>query len=289
MLKITNNLPALTIAVIFFFLTLINIIKIITKKEFPFRNYCIYIWIFFLAFLISEFLLFSLACWIWGFLCFITLREYFSLVEIRLQDRFGIWGAYLSIPFMLRFVYTNWYNMFIISIPVYSFLVIPILITLGGQKKEGTITSIGIIDFGLFLFIFCIGHIAYLSTYSIWMACMLVLNVIICDIFSYIIDRKINIVLKKNIMKYLVPVPFTITLTLLLSGWTTIPKMHSIILGLMIPALVIIGNHTITYIKFDLGITKEHLKPGKGLIIDNIQSFLYAAPVVFHYIRYFIL
>jgi phosphatidate cytidylyltransferase len=179
--------------------------------------------------------------------------------------------------------------MFIISIPVYSFLAIPILITLGGQKKEGTITSIGIIDFGLFLFVFCIGHIAYLSTYSIWMACMLVLNVIICDIISNIIDRKINIVLKKFIMKYLIPVPFAITLTLLLSGWTTIPKMHSIILGLMIPALVIVGNHTITYIKSDLGITKENLRPGKGLIIDNIQSFLFTAPIVFHYIRYFVL
>ena len=37
-----------------------------------------------------------------------------------------------------------------------------------------------------------------------------------------------------------------------------------------------------------LGIDKDKMKPGRGLIIDNVKSILYAAPVVLHYIRYFI-
>jgi len=56
----------------------------------------------------------------------------------------------------------------------------------------------------------------------------------------------------------------------------------------MIPALVVIGYHTVRYFEVDLGIVEDEIKPGRGLIIDNTKSLLYAAPVVFHYIRYFL-
>ena len=101
-------------------------------------------------------------------------------------------------------------------------------------------------------------------------------------------DNRINTIWKKILLKYLLPTPLTIILTLLLSDWTGIPEIHSIMLGLMIPALVLIGNHTIIYFESDLGIEKNNMKPGRGLIIDNIKSILYTAPIVLHYIRYFI-
>jgi phosphatidate cytidylyltransferase len=117
---------------------------------------------------------------------------------------------------------------------------------------------------------------------------MLILNIAICDTVSFFIDNKINTAWKNFLFKYLFPIPITITLTLLLSNWTGIPGIHSIMLGLLIPALVIIGNHTIVYFESDLGIERDNMKPGRGLIIDNIKSILYTAPVVLHYIRYFI-
>ena len=67
---------------------------------------------------------------------------------------------------MIRFIQIDWYGMFIISIPVYAFLVIPFLIALGGKQTEGTVFSIGAIDFGLFLLVYCIGHIGYLAFFS---------------------------------------------------------------------------------------------------------------------------
>jgi phosphatidate cytidylyltransferase len=79
----------------------------------------------------------------------------------------------------------------------------------------------------------------------------------------------------------------TISLSWLLTSWTGLPMIHSVIIGLLIPVLVIIGNHTIKYLESDLGIDRENLRSGKGLIIDNLKSVLYSAPIVFHYIRYF--
>ena len=283
-----HNLPLFTLTAIFILLSLIGIITIATGRKSAYLSYLNYIWIFFLILLISDTISFYISCWGWGILSFITLREYFSLVDLRLQDRLGVLAAYLSIPFMMHFVHTDWYNMFIITIPVYSFLVVPFLISITGKETEGAIYSIGTIDFGLFLFVYCIGHLAYLSFHSTWMTAMLILNIAICDIISLVINNRISLMWKKIIVKYSIPTPVTVSLALLLSEWTGIPMLHSIILGLMIPALVIIGNHTISYFESDLGIVKTNLRPGRGLIIDNIKSMLFTAPIVLHYIRYFI-
>lgn len=209
-------------------------------------------------------------------------------MDLRIQDRIGILVAYLSIPFMMYLIIIDWYNMFIISIPVYSFLVIPFLISISGKDTDGAIYSIGTIDFGLFLFVFCLGHLAYLSFFSTWMAAMLILNVAICDIIFLFLKDKIAYKRKLLLLRFLIPIPLTISLSILLSSWTGIPLNHSIILGLMIPALVVIGYHTVRYFEVDLGIVEDETKPGRGLMIDNAKSLLYAAPIVFHYIRYFL-
>lgn len=120
------------------------------------------------------------------------------------------------------------------------------------------------------------------------MAAMLILNIFVCDVVCFFVEKGQHKLWTKLLMKYIFAIPFTVTLTYLLSDWTTIPHSHSIVLGLLIPAIVLIGNYTIQYFETDLGIIKEKMKPGRGLIIDNIKSILYAAPVVFHYIRYFI-
>jgi len=286
--NLLQNTPLLTIVGIFVILSVAALIRIVIKKQSYDGSYLNYIWIFFLILLISDFFTFYLASWGWGILSFLALREYFSLVDLRLQDRLGILASYLSIPFMMHFIHTDWYNMFIITIPVYSFLVIPFLISITGKESEGSIYSIGTIDFGLFLFVYCIGHLAYISFHSTWIAAMLILNIAICDTVSFFTDNRINNSWKKILSKYFIPTPITITLSLLLSDWTGIPAIHSLILGLLIPALVLIGNHTIIYFESDLGIVRDKMQPGRGLILDNIKSILYTAPIVLHYIRYFI-
>lgn len=284
-----SDISKAVIVLIFLVLSVLALLKRVTKVRFLRGLYINYLWTFFLIFTVSEFLSFKAAIWILAILCFVALREYFTLVDIRLQDRWGILGAYLSIPFMIIFIQIDAYGMFIISIPVYAFLVIPFLVTLGGKETEGTISSIGAIDFGLFLLVYCIGHIGYLALFSTWKAIMLILNVSICDLIAFLLEKSKKLPWRGVIAKYLISAPVTVILTLALSGWTGIPWLHSVALGLLIPALVAIGRRTLTYIESDLGIGTGRLLPGKGRVLDSLRSFLYAAPVVFHYIRYFYL
>jgi predicted CDP-diglyceride synthetase/phosphatidate cytidylyltransferase len=48
------------------------------------------------------------------------------------------------------------------------------------------------------------------------------------------------------------------------------------------------GRHTGNYVEADLGVAEETVGPGRGQILDNLKSLLFVAPIVFHYIRYFL-
>jgi phosphatidate cytidylyltransferase len=269
-------------------LSLVQGARVFLGRRWPFGSYLGFTWAFFAAFAVAEFVSFRAGNWILGTVSFLALREYFSMVEIRLQDRLAILAAYASIPFMFHFVTIQWYGMFIVSIPVYAFLAIPLLVSLGGGEKEGTVFSIGVIDFGLFLFVYCMGHISYLMSYSIWMAALLILNVAVCDVFSCLLRRENWPAWGGLAARFFLPLPVTVLLTVALSPWTAIPVRHGVVLGTLIPALVMMGRHTGNYVEADLGVAEETVGPGRGQILDNLKSLLFAAPVVFHYLRYYL-
>ncbi|MBA7560535.1 hypothetical protein ES708_02161 [subsurface metagenome] len=221
----------LILLIIFAVLSLVNTIRSVTGKHFFFDTYLYRTWLFFFFFIIIEFISFSLGIWILALICFTALREYLSLIDIRLQDRLGILGAYLSIPFMIYYIQSGWYNMFIITVPVYSFLAIPLLITLGGKETQGTVFSVGAIDLGLFLFVYCFGHIGYLARYTVWMAVMLIILVAVCDAVACVVGHRIIDTRKNLIARYFLPLPITITLSILMTPLTGITSLHAAILG----------------------------------------------------------
>lgn len=75
-------------------------------------------------------------------LCFLALKEYFSLIPTNRSHRAVLFWAYLSIPIQFTFIYFGFYGMFIIFIPVYMFLFIPIQAILIGETK-GFLQSMG--------------------------------------------------------------------------------------------------------------------------------------------------
>jgi phosphatidate cytidylyltransferase len=281
---VPNDPSTVIIVIAFLALAAVALLRRFTALRFPMDSYVASLWVYFLVFAVAELRSLNLAIWILAGLCFAALREYFSLVDIRLQDRWSLWGAYLAIPFMTYLIQIDWYGMFIISIPVYAFLVTAFLATIGGGEREGTVFSIGAIYFGLFLFVYCIGHLGYLAHYSTWLACLLVINVVVCDVAAYLFGIRRKFTWRKT----LAAIPFTVVIAWLLSGPAGLPALHAGILGALIPPLVAASRRTIAFVETDLRIDSEHLQPGKGLIIDNMKSYLYAAPVMFHYVHYFL-
>ncbi len=245
------------------------------------------LWVFFATFAAVEHISFGPAIWILALFSFAALKEYFSLVDIRLQDRWGILAAYLSIPFMTWLIQTDWYGFFIVSIPVYAFLVVPFLVVLGGAERRGTVLSIGAIDLGLFLFVYCMGHIGYLTRFSTWLGMLLVCGVALCDFVAHLCPTAPGRPFWTLARRYLLAAPLPLGVSLLLGTLAGVHLPCAIVLGLLIPALVLMGNFTLAGIEADLGISADSLEPGRGRILDGLKSYLFTAPVVFHYLRYF--
>jgi phosphatidate cytidylyltransferase len=237
---------------------------------------------------LAEWVSFQVGVWILGVLSFVALKEYFTLVDIRWQDRWAVLGAYAAIPFTIYFIQIQWYGMFIISVPVYAFLVTPFLVALGGKEPRGSVLSIGMIDFGLFLFVYCVGHLGYLALSSIRQAMAVILGILLSDLLSTVSWSRRPPGLARTALRCSLSVPVVATAFGSLSGWTGIPTVHSLVLGAMIPLLASIGRYTMAYMEADLGIDRIAAVPGKGRIVDSLRSFLYVSPVAFHYLRYYV-
>ena len=59
-------------------------------------------------------------------------------------------------------------------------------------------------------------------------------------------------------------------------------------LGILIPMSVCLGRFTLHAVEQDLGIRADRLQPGRGRTIEGLKSYLFTAPIVFHYLRWFL-
>ncbi len=140
----------------------------------------------------------------------------------------------------------------------------------------------GVLDFGLFFYVYCVGHICYLIFFSERMAMLMILAVTIADfIFRYLQGRSYG-------LRCLFQTIFIIPFYLILSKWSGIPLRHCVALGIIIPVLSCMGQFTLKEIEQDLGIRADRLQPGRGRTIEALKSYLFTAPVVFHYLRWFL-
>ena len=239
------------------------------------------LWFFFLAMTLADWVSFSLALWLLALMSFCALREYLSLVDIRLEDRWGILVSYLSIPFMFYLIHIEWYGFFIIAIPVYAFLLMPFFVALGGRSK-GIVFSVGVLDFGLFFFVFCVGHIGYLLFYS---ARITLLMIVAVSAAAWIHKH-----LKRGSpnMRLLLQMAAVCPLYIGMASWTAIPLIHSAMLGVLIPVSVCMGRYTLHAVEQDLGIRADRLQRGRGRTMNGLKSYLFTAPIIFHYLRWFL-
>lgn len=238
------------------------------------------------------------------FLSFIALREYLSLIPTRLSDRRVLLWAYLAIVLQYFWIYIGWYGMFLIFIPIYMFLFLPMRMLLNGET-EGFLNAIGTLHWGLMLNVYTISHLSYLimlplsgnpSAGGTGLLVYLLLLTEINDISQYIFGKlfgRHKIIPKvspnKTIEGLLDGIFTTTGLAIALAPWLTpFDLLHSACLGLLLSLTGFIGDVNISAIKRDLGIKDSGtLLPGHGGILDRIDSLTYTAPLFFHFTVYF--
>lgn len=300
----------MVLGVMFLFLAFASLFVINLQRLRPERDYAelslrirswwVMIGLFSFAVLASE----TTAMIFFAFVSFVALKEFFSIIPTRRVDRTVLFWAYLTIPLQYYWIATDWYGMFIIFIPVYAFLFLPMRMVLAGEPKN-FLRAAGTLNWGLMLTVFCISHIAYLlqlqtETSEGIGAVGLVLYLFILtegnDVAQYIWGksfgkRKIvpTVSPNKTVEGFVGGVLTTTVLSVLIAPLLTpLSLTHSVLLGLIIAVAGFIGDVTLSALKRDLGVKdSSNFIPGHGGMLDRIDSLIYTAPLCLHFFRYF--
>ena len=255
--------------------------------------------IFSLALIISK----TISIIFFAFLSFLALKEFFSMIPTRRADRRVLFWAYLTIPIQYYWVSEAWYGMFIIFIPVYAFLFMPMRMIFVGETKN-FLRAAGTIQWGIMMMVFSLSHLAYFFALpaneaavagNAGLVLFLVLLTELNDISQYISGKTFG---SKKITPTVSPnktwggfiggVIVTTCVAIGLAPWLTpLTFEQSIIAGLLIGMCGFIGDVVISAVKRDIGVKDaSSLIPGHGGILDRLDSLMYTAPLFFHFIYY---
>ncbi len=247
----------------------------------------------------------TMALVVFGIISFLALKEFLTLSSTREADHLVLFWAYLVIPLQYFWIHSLWYGMFIIFIPVYVFLFLPMRMVFIGETK-GFLRAASSLQWALMLTVFCISHMPALLILpqtvgkgDIQTGSMLLFFLVVLtqsnDIAQYLWGKSLG---KSKVAPKVSPNKTwigllggaaTTTLIAYLIGpyLTPMSSLHCALAGLLIGIAGFIGDIVISAVKRDIGVKDSGaLLPGHGGILDRLDSLTYTAPLFFHFVRY---
>ena len=240
---------------------------------------------------------------LFGLLSFAAMREFLTLTAKSRADHYALATAFfIVLPFQYYLVWIDWYGLYSIFIPVYAFLILPIISALRGEI-ENFLTRVSETQWGLMICVFAASHVPALLTLqipgyegkSILLIAFLVVVVQGSDVLQYIFGklfgrRKIAPVLSpsKTWEGFLGGAVSASILGAFLWWMTPFAFWQAFLVSLLITTMGFCGGLVMSAIKRDKGVKDwGHLIAGHGGFIDRLDSVVFSAPIFFHTVRYF--
>jgi len=240
---------------------------------------------------------------LFGLLSFAALREFVSLTNTRRADHLVLAAVfYVVLPLQYYFIWTDWYGMFSIFIPVYGYLLMPIIAVLRAETRNFLI-RVAEVQWALMITVYCVSHVPALLSLdipgyegqNILLIAFLVLVVQSSDVLQYIWGKLAG---KRKIAPKLSPsktvegfVGGVLSATLVgASLWWMTPFnfWQAGLLAFIIALLGFFGGLVMSAIKRDRGVKDwGQMIAGHGGFIDRLDSVIFSAPIFFHIVRYF--
>jgi len=240
---------------------------------------------------------------LFGFISFLALREYVSLIPtVPADHRTLFWSFFVFTPLQYWILAMHWYGVASIMIPVYAFLFVPVRLVLSGETA-GFLDRAARIHWGLMVCVYCISYapallILEIPGYRQQSAKLLLFLVIVVqfsDVFQYIWGKLLG---KRRIAPLISPnktwegflggVASASLLGMGLWWMTPFSPLQALGMSLVITLLGFAGGLIMSAIKRDRGVKDfGSIIEGHGGILDRVDSICFSAPVFFHLTRFF--
>lgn len=249
---------------------------------------------------------------LFAFASFASLREFLTITTTRRGDRAVLLTIfYLVLPIQYLLIWKRWYGLFTAFIPVYVFLVLPILSTLAADTRD-FLARIAQIQWGVMICVYCISYVPALLAFPIFgrlmhgvagadsvnrsalLAVFLLVITQSSDIMQYGFGKLFG---KRQISPAISPsktieglVGGLASATALGAGlcWMTpFTRWQGAAMALLTALLGFLGGLVMSAIKRDRSLKDwGHLITGHGGMLDRLDSVCFAAPVFFHLARF---
>lgn len=233
---------------------------------------------------------------------FAALREFLTLTRAARGDHWSLLLAfYLVLPLQYLLVWTDWYGLYSIFIPVYVFLMLPVLSALRGGPQD-FLTRVAQTQWALMLAVYCASHVPALINLhipgyegrNILLVAFLIFVVQFSDVMQYVWGKLVgrrriapSISPSKTVEGFVLGVASATAAGTALWWITPFTMPQAALVSLMICLAGFAGGLVMSAIKRDRGVKDwGHLIPGHGGMIDRLDSVLFAAPIFLHVVRY---
>jgi phosphatidate cytidylyltransferase len=240
---------------------------------------------------------------LFALISFCSLREVMTIMPGRRADRGALLASFwLVLPIQYWLVWTGWYGLFVVFIPVYGFIALPMLTAVAADTNDFLARNAGT-QWGLMIAVYCISYVPALlmlqvptfENRSVLLMAFLVIVVESSDVLQYVFGKlfgRYKIAPRLSPSKTVEGFAGGIAGATLLGVclWRITPFTPAQAAGMAFAVAVIgfLGGLVMSGVKRDRG-AKDwgRLIAGHGGMLDRLDSLCFAAPIFFHLTRYF--
>jgi len=239
---------------------------------------------------------------LFALISFGCLREFLTIAKTSRGDHYALAALFfVALPVQYYLIWIEWYGLYAIFIPVYCFLLLPIIAVLRGET-ENFMVRIAETQWGLMICVFCLSHVPALLTLDIpgyegrklLLIAFLVIVVQISDVLQYVWGKLLG---RHKVAPRLSPsktweglIGGCASATLIGAALWWITPFTTVQAGLMALAITtmgFLGGLVMSAIKRDRGVKDwGWIIEGHGGLLDRLDSVIFAAPIFFHLVRY---
>lgn len=240
---------------------------------------------------------------LFAFCSFAALREFLTLTDTRRADHMALAAAFfVVIPVQYWLVWTEWYGLYSIFIPVYAFLLMPIIVTLRGDTSR-FLSRVAEVQWALMVSVFCVSYVPALLSLQIpgfegrnvLLIAFLVVVVQGSDVAQYIWGTLFG---RTKIAPSLSPSKTwegfvggalsAVVIGASLSFLTPFTPLQAGGMAFVIVLMGFFGGLVMSAIKRDRGVKDwGQMIAGHGGFIDRLDSVIFSAPIFFHLTRFY--
>ena len=233
---------------------------------------------------------------------FLALREFMTLMRTRRGDHWALFAAFFVVlPAQYALIGVDWYGLYSIFIPVYAFLLLPIVAVLRADTQAFT-RRVAELQWGLMTCVFCVSHLPALMSLDIpgfegrneRLVAFLIIVVQGSDVLQYVWGKlfgRTKVAPTVSPSKTVEGLAGGLASATLLGAalWELTPfsPLQAGAMAFVAALMGFLGGLVMSSIKRDRGVKDwGEIIRGHGGMLDRLDSIVFGAPIFFHLTRY---